>query len=59
MILTDEEKNIEMSLEALAILLKERAERKAAKIATYDYDGYYYDDDNWDNNENDDEEENY
>lgn len=36
--LTDEEKKVKMSVEALAMLLKERAERKVAEEAAYDYE---------------------
>ena len=36
--LTDEEKETKMSVDVLAMLLKERAERKAAEIAASDYE---------------------
>lgn len=37
-VLTDEEKKVKMSVEALAMLLKEKAERKIAEETVYNYD---------------------
>lgn len=59
--LTDEEKETKMSADVLAMLLKERAERKAAEEQVYDHDDCYdYDDcDNYNCDDCDDEEEDW
>lgn len=59
--LTDEEKETKMSADVLAMLLKERAERKVAEEQVYDHDDCYdYDDcDNYDCDDCDDEEEDW